>query len=314
MFSKEDILQVSKIKSMSDGDKVKGLLLIKDYKKRKTKTGGYFIDGTVEGLGSMGFKAWENSEAFNKLDVSDYNDTVASIFGKVNIFNGFFSIVIEDLNSVDLSGASITKESFFSSRYDGEQYFDATRKLLARLADNACVEIFDKVTENIKERFVLEFAAKSHHDNCRSGLIAHTYKCLYICKILALYPDIVKQQGGNISLIALGIAIHDIGKVFEYTNGSVINMGMIVSHHTFGVEILFGYKDFIVNKKGEDFFYRLCAIIEQHHGKFEESPRTIEAYIVHLIDNMESTLQLLNQELEGFQPGNQLFIDEFKLS
>ena len=313
MYSKNDIVVASKLKGLTDGDRVKGLLLMKDYKKRKTKTDSYYMDVTLEGLGSINFKAWGNSEAFDKLDVADYSDEVVSVFGKVNIFNGIFSVIIEDLNPVDLTGSSITKEDFFSSKYDGAQYFDATRNLLSKLADTACLEIFDRVVAPIKQRFIVEFAAKSHHDNCKSGLIAHTYKCLYISKILALYPDIIAQQGGNISLIALGIALHDIGKVQEYTNGSIINSGMIVSHHTFGVEMLVHNKDFIVNLKGEDFFYRLCAIIEQHHGKYEESPRTVEAYIIHLIDHLESTLQMLGQELEGFSQGSQIYFDEFKL-
>ena len=57
----------------------------------------------------------------------------------------------------------------------------------------------------------------------------------------------------------------------------------------------------------------MCSIVEQHHGEFEESPRTIEAYVIHLIDKFESDLQYLDQTLDGFEKGNQIVAESFKL-
>ena len=314
MYSENDIVKVENVRKCSNGESVNGLLLMKDYTKKTTKNGGFYFDGNLEGLGSMNFKAWGNSDAYDKLDTDDYQGQVISVYGEVNIFNGILSIIIKDLNAVDVSGEGISKNDFFASKYNEVAYFEAFKRTLGKLADENSVKIFDLVMKDIEGRFRVEFAARSMHDNCKNGLLAHSYKCLYISRLLTMYSDIVKEQGRDLSLIALGVALHDIGKVKEYTDGSIVGLGQIVSHHTFGVELLLDHKEEIVDLKGEEFFYRLCAIIEQHHGEFEERPRTIESYIVHLIDKFESDMQFLNQSLEGFEKGNQLQINGFKLS
>jgi len=48
---------------------------------------------------------------------------------------------------------------------------------------------------------------------------------------------------------------------------------------------------------GEEFYYRLQAIIQQHHGEFGEPCHTVEAYIVHLVDMFESRVQMLEESL-----------------
>ena len=66
MYSEKDILSMEVIKGMSDGEPVSGLMYLKDYTKKPTKNGGFFIDGTSEVKGAIQFKAWGNSVAFSK--------------------------------------------------------------------------------------------------------------------------------------------------------------------------------------------------------------------------------------------------------
>lgn len=313
MYSREDILNVTEVKKMPEGAFVKGLVLLKECKKKTAKNGSSYMEGMLELGGALAYKAWGNSSAFSKLDLEDYSNTVVNICAKVNLYNGVMSIILDDVFAVDLSGSEISEDDFLGGGYNGDEYFAALKKVLGSFVDEDTMSIFNIIVKDVEKRFKVEYAAKGMHDNCKGGLVAHTYKVLYICKILKLYPNILQFEG-NMNLIALGAVLHDIGKVFEYHNGSIIGNGLVVSHHTFGVEMLFKYKNMIVEKKGEEFFYRLCAIIEQHHGEYEERPRTIEAYLIHQIDKIESSLQLLNQSLEGFEKGNQLVIDSFKLS
>ena len=92
--------------------------------------------------------------------------------------------------------------------------------------------------------------------------------------------------------------MHDIGKIYEYTNGVIKGNGLIVSHNTFGVEMLSKHKDFIVEKKNEEFYYRLLAIIVQHHGEFGENPRSVEAFMIHMVDYLESSFQAIEESYE----------------
>lgn len=313
MYSEKDILSMEVIKGMSDGELVSGLMYLKDYTKKPTKNGGFFIDGTSEVKGAIQFKAWGNSVAFSKMDEEDYTDHVVWVNGKVNLFGGAISLIIDDLNAVEAESSGITEADFFYSKYNGKAYMEAIRKSLVKMAGEKALKAFNILIGDIEESFIQEFAAKGHHDNCRSGLVAHTYKVLYIGKVLKMYQNIMTFEGTT-DLLYLGCAIHDIGKTVEYKNGSVVGLGRICSHHTFGVEMLMKHKDELISLYDEEFFYRLCAIVEQHHGEFEESPRTFEAYIIHLIDKFESDLQFIDQSLEGFERGSQLTVNCFKLS
>lgn len=312
MYTSKDILKAYDLKKMSDGEVISGLALLKDVQKKPTKNGSVFFDGSIEVIGTLQFKVWSGKPAFTKLDTEDYAGQVVWLNGKVNLFGGAISILIEDLNAVELKGSDISESDFFESKYNGKAYYKGLRDNLLKMTNEKILEVFDIVMQGNEEHFCTEFAAKGHHDNCKSGLVAHTYKVLYIGKILKLYPNI-QNFVGNLDLLYLGAALHDVGKIFEYTNGSIVKLGQICSHHTFGVEVLLMHKKEIVTMYDEEFFYRLCAIIEQHHGEFEERPRTIEAYVIHLIDRLESGLQYLDQTLDGLDKGSQVVIEGFKL-
>lgn len=312
MIQKENILNAEALKTKSDNEVVTGLFLVKEYTKKSTKTGSFYIDGVLECKGTLFFKAWGNSDAFDVFQDYDLSGKVCMGVCKVNLYGGSLSLIVDTVKPINLDGTGITISDFFTSKYDVDSYFSAILGMLKKSVDEPSQRVFQIVMKDLVDRFKVEFAAKGHHDNCRGGLVAHTYKVLYMMKMVKFYTEILRVEG-NLNLLYLGAALHDIGKVYEYSDGAISGMGKIVSHHTFGVEILVSHKDEIVALVGEEFFYRLCAVIEQHHGEYEETPRTIEAYIIHLVDKFESSLQVLDQKLEGLNRGDQIQIDTMKL-
>lgn len=281
---------------MSDGQLFETVALIKGYDVKPTKTGGKFIGGCLEIKGSVDFKVWAGS-LLDDMEKYDYSDTICKISGKVNEYNGLKSLVLNDIKALD--EGTYDQSDFFEDKYDVEAYWNGLVNLIKKNSSLESFEIFSEVMsyEGLSKRFKVEFAARGHHDAVKTGLLAHTYKVTYIMsRVLKLYPTICSTLDTDV--LVLGSALHDIGKVYEYTNGVIKDNGLLVSHHTFGVEILSKYKEFIISKKSEEFYYRLLAIIEQHHGEFEETPRTIEAMIVHLVDNIESRMQIINETYE----------------
>ena len=157
------------IKGMSDGEPISGLMYLKDYTKKPTKNGSFFIDGTSEVKGAIQFKAWGNSTAFTKMDEEDYTDHVVWVNGKVNLYGGAISLIIDDLNAVETASSGITEASFFYSKYNGKAYMEAIRKSLVKMAGEKALKAFNILIGDVEESFIQEFAAKGHHDNCRSG-------------------------------------------------------------------------------------------------------------------------------------------------
>ena len=87
---------------------------------------------------------------------------------------------------------------------------------------------------------------------------------------------------------------------------------MKLSHHTFGVMLCTKNEDLIVSALGKEGYYTLLSVIEQHHGEFGERPRTVAAYVVHLIDSVEAKLSTI-ESMIGESNGAQIQYDNYKL-
>ena len=298
------------LEELSDGNVFETVALIKGYDVKPTKTGGKFIGGCVEIQGTVDFKVWSGNKLFENMLQYDYSDTVCHIVGKVNDYNGTRSLILTDVKA--LEEGTYDKSYFFEDKYDTERYWVALCSLINKNCSQDGIDIFNKVMSDEElSSFKTEFAARSHHDAVKSGLLAHTYKVTYIMtKIIKLYTSICSVI--DTDEVILGCALHDIGKVKEYTNGLVKGNGLLVSHHTFGVEILAKYKDFIIDRKSEEFYYRLLSVVEQHHGEFGETPRTIDAFLVHLADNIEAKFQVIEETFE--KDIHSVSLDDFKLN
>lgn len=302
MLTKKDL------DKMVDGQSFETIAVVKSYDIKVAKNGKKYLDGLLEAKGTIPFKVWAGS-LFDDMSACDYGDTKCNVRGKVNEYNGAKSLVLSDVKALGEQGA-YDPEDFFETKYNISAYWDGLCNLVAKHTSEKGYKIFEKVLSGINDRFKVEFAARGHHDAVMGGLLAHTYKVTNImARVLKLYPTLDSKMDKD--LLIVGSALHDIGKVYEYTNGSIIGNGLLVSHHTFGVEIITVMKDEIIELKSEEFYYRLLAIIEQHHGEFEETPRTIEAYLVHLADLIESKYEAISESLEN---GDEVVnIDGFKL-
>lgn len=142
--------------------------------------------------------------------------------------------------------------------------------------------------KGLKDRFFFEYAAVSMHDAKPYGLANHTLKMLEIGKV------VIEQQKriGALSadeedIILLGIVLHDLGKVYEYSDGMASDVAFL-GHRYFGLLLLGGLRDKVVELYSMDFYNMLVSVVLQHHGAYGERPTTIYAYIVHCLDMLES--------------------------
>jgi HD superfamily phosphodiesterase len=167
-----------------------------------------------------------------------------------------------------------------------------------------------EVIPDLFPSFKTEQAAISHHDSYLRGLYAHSYKVARYAKSIIENPLYVFKDLPTDSkeLVVLGAFLHDLGKTLEYDHGKVSSVGTKVSHRTLMTERCAQLKDKIVKLYGEDGYWTLISIFEQHHGKYEESPRTIEAYIVHLADNLDAMLTDLSDSIKNKNQDNQLYV------
>lgn len=307
----------SEVEGLSDKFGVDGLCLVQSYSKQPTKNGGSFIGGLLStSEGDISFKAWSNSWAYTSFTESELKGKVVSLSGEVNVFNGTKSIIVSRVEVVSeetLNAMGVSAEDFMFIRYNVEAYYEKYVSILKNNLSEEAFRVFSAIMEKYGERVKSEFAAVSHHDSCRGGLLAHSLKVCQVASIVRLYPNVLKWVGGD--LLYLGCAIHDIGKIMEYNMGDISEEGKILSHLVSGAILVASeFGDLISSTMGEKFLYDLLSVVSCHHGEFGEPPRTVAAYVVHLIDKMESVMTSLNEQLEGSIRGDVMQFDGFKLS
>ena len=275
------------------GDTISGLVLLREVKRQVTKNGKPYFSGIICSGVDMPIKAWDNSSAFKFLEKEDLSGKVVYISGNWNEYQGRFSIV---LDSVMANAETVAMDAmqFIPTKYNIDAYWNGLKQIMqSNLTENgmklANKFLFDN--EEVAEAFKVEFAAKSHHDNCKGGLLAHTYKICYIMQVVfSLYKDIADKD-----ICMLGALLHDIGKVKEMHMG-VYQPCSKVTHRFLGIEML--DKDLIVSLYSEEWYYELVSILLQHHGECGDPCKTVSARIVNLVDEFEASAMLLKQAIE----------------
>ena len=304
LLNKEEILQ------QADKELVKGISILSSYSVQTAKNGKEYYNGTLKAQGNLEFKVWGGT-LFDQLKAEDYTGVPVYIEAEVNVWNDTKSLILKKVVAVDTEDLGIDITPLDPTKYDiaaNEKEFYALLK--EELNPNG-FELFKKIYNRIRKEFRSEYAAVKIHDAYRGGLLAHTLKMLKILRFIwNTYPNI--RENMNKDLVFIGLAVHDMGKIVEYNNGTRTDIAF-ATHNFLGQEILFEFKKDIVEgfeatvkgseetlsvePFGNDFYYRLQAIIQQHHGEFGEPCHTIESYLVHLVDMFESRVEIFEESL-----------------
>jgi len=304
LLNKEEILQ------QADKELVKGISILSSYSSQTAKNGKEYYNGTLKAQGNLEFKVWGGS-LFDQLKAEDYIGVPVYIEAEVNVWNDTKSLILKKVVAVDVDDLGIDITPLDPTKYDiaaNEKEFYSLLK--EELSPNG-FELFKKIYNRIRKEFRSEYAAVKIHDAYRGGLLAHTLKMLKVLRFIwNTYPNI--RENMNKDLVFIGLAVHDMGKILEYNNGTRTEIAF-ATHNFLGQEILFEFKKdivegfeapvkgsdepIVVEPFGSDFYYRLQAIIQQHHGEFGEPCHTIESYLVHLVDMFESRVEIFEESL-----------------
>ena len=292
-----EIAQASVAGNPIDDIKGSGVALIKSFSTGLTKHGKSKYTGILMNKSEVRFNVWYGSAAFKTLEALPPSTTMFAV--KVNYTVTIYGLVldsIEPLNDYD-------PDDFTVKKYDPDDQMAFFEEVLSKCnASEKAKEAIEIILhlgtdDEINNRFIKEYAAMVHHDNCDGGLFAHTTKCLSIyAKVKSMYEFLEDERMND--LMTISIALHDVGKIFEMNSG-VYQAFSFITHRGLGLEYFIRYKEMIIDLYDEEFFYMVCSAILQHHGEYGENPRTVCAELVHKIDEMEATLTGIEELLEN---------------
>jgi len=158
--------------------------------------------------------------------------------------------------------------------------------------------------EDFWQAFCEAPAAKAMHHARIGGLLEHSVSCLNIARALAeIYPV-------DRDLLFFGAIFHDVGKVRElsWDRGAFAytTEGRLLGHVVLGERLVSSYVAAIPGFP-EELALRLSHLLISHQGETEygspERPKTLEALLVHLIDNLDARAAMYLETTTNVSPG-----------
>ena len=154
------------------------------------------------------------------------------------------------------------------------------------------------------EAFCEAPAAKGMHHARIGGLLEHSVSCLRIARALAeIYP--VERD-----LFLFGAIFHDVGKVRELSWDSggfaYTTEGRLLGHVVLGERLVASYVS-ALSDFPEELALRISHLLLAHQGEIEygspERPKTLEALLVHLVDNLDARAAMYLESTTNVSPG-----------
>lgn len=249
----------------------------------------------MDETGAIFAKKWNITEEEKKqFKIGD----IVHITGHGNEFNGKTQIIIDSIRIVDDS-EDINLENFYKTApLTKEEIRKNIIGFISKIKNSKLQLITKTLFERYEESYLTYPAASKNHHAYISGLGYHVLTMLKIARsLVGIYPNV------NEDLLYAGIILHDIGKVIElsdYRNPEYTTIGKLIGHINIAFEII-GQTAKELGINGEEIML-LQHIILAHHGELEygspKRPQILEAEFVHLIDLIDSRINMILQELE----------------
>jgi 3'-5' exoribonuclease len=159
----------------------------------------------------------------------------------------------------------------------------------------------------VRSRLLTAFGAKAIHHAYLGGLLEHTLSvCKVVLAVCSVYPRLDKE------ILIVAALLHDLGKAWELSGGisaEYTDEGRLLGHIQITLEVL---EPMLRKEKDLDpgLALHLKHLIVSHHGEYEfgspKRPKTAEAMVLHLADNMDAKLNIFDSafcgdRVEGFQ-------------
>ncbi|MBO1002917.1 3'-5' exoribonuclease YhaM [Pseudogracilibacillus auburnensis] len=283
------------------GDTFDGFMLIKTATKGTASNGKQFLTlFFVDATGEIDAKLWDAS----KEDVETFTEEkVVKIVGDINEFRGKAQMRIKSIRPAQVTDGVRVSDFLEKSPIDKEMLQEQLMEAIFEMKNPNLQRIVRAFVKKYHEDLFIYPAASKNHHAFVSGLAYHIVTMLKVAKQLCLvYPELNKD------LLYAGIILHDIGKLHELTgvvSTSYTMEGTLLGHISLMVTEIKQVADEL-NIDGEEVVI-LQHLVLSHHGKAEwgspKPPLVREAEILHLIDQIDAKVNMLNRALDKTRPG-----------
>ncbi|MDT2809561.1 HD domain-containing protein [Enterococcus asini] len=292
-----------KIRELVLDQEFTGFYLIKNADVRLAKNGKKFIAFTFQDTsGTIDGKFWDASEEEIQRFAAG---KVVALQGKREVYNGNPQVKIMHLRLTKIDEPGEPTLYMERAPLKKEAMEEEINKTLFEITNPNWNRIVRFLLNKYQKEFFDFPAAKRNHHAFASGLAYHTVSMLRLGKaIVAEYPEL------NSSLLYAGIILHDLGKVLELSGPMSTEYtlaGNLVGHLVLvDEEIVKACIALKFDENKEDIVV-LRHMVLSHHGLLEYGspvrPRIMEAEILHQIDNLDASMQMMLTSIRQTTPG-----------
>ncbi|SER96491.1 3'-5' exoribonuclease YhaM [Salisediminibacterium halotolerans] len=283
------------------GDSIDAYVLIKQVKKGIASNGKPFLSLQLsDQTGEIDAKLW----AISAEDEAVFRaGTIVHVQGDVQDFRGQRQLRIKSLRPATAMDHVRPEDFMPTAPRNKEDMLEEVHQYIFEMNNAKIQRLTRHLLKKHQQAFIMAPAATKNHHEYASGLIYHVVSMLHAAKSLAqLYPSL------DTDLLYAGVILHDMAKVRELSGPMTTEYtleGKLIGHIPLMVtEIDNAAKELSI--EGEEVMV-LQHMILSHHSKPEwgspKPPLVKEAELLHLIDNIDARMNMLDRALERVEPG-----------
>jgi len=290
------------VNEIKENENVDSLFLVREKSSGVTKTGNAYLKLRLgDRSGEMEGRIWTSvgglAESFEK-------DDFVHVKGRAVSFQEHLQLNITHIERV--GEEDIVLSDFFPvSEKDIDEMFQTLTEITRQVKNPylcQLLRLFWK-DESFIERFKIAPASKWLHHTYLGGLLDHTLSLAQL-----VLKNASHYQGLNLDLLLTASILHDLGKVDELSyrrSFDYSDEGRLLGHIVLGIERV---EDKIRQLPDfpKDLSILLKHLLISHHGQYiwgsPKKPMTLEAVILHYLDDMDAKMNGIKQFLKARVP------------
>jgi len=300
---------------MVDKDEFTGYYLLKEVAAKPANNGTTYFEITLtDKTGSIAAKMWEIS---NQDQETFFPMSIVKVKGMCHIYREKLQVKITKMRlSTEAEGYRI--EDFVKAApVPVIDLIHGIEKTIEKIRHKRMRKIVEFCYWRCKEDLMHIPAAKKNHHAYFAGLAYHMNRMLEIGEFI-----IEQRPFLNPDLLRAGIILHDLAKsremvseagiCYDYTvEGNLIGHLVLVNDWITEAAIHFGIP------LQDELIIALKHMVLSHHGKGEygspKSPQLPEAVALHMIDNLDATLQACEDTLDE-TPAHEVWTPKIRMN
>lgn len=294
---------MKKIRELTVDETFELFLLIKNADVRVAKNGKKFIAFTFQDTsGTIDGKYWDAADD----EIKRYEPgNVVLLSGKREVYQGNPQVKIMHMRLARPEEPGDPSLYMERAPIKREEMVEEINQTIFEITNAHWQRIVRYLLTTYQKEFFDFPAAKRNHHAFANGLAYHTISMLRLGKsICKEYNEL------NAALLYSGIILHDLGKVKELTGAMATEYtiaGNLIGHLVLiDEEITKACIALKIDENEEDVIV-LRHMVLAHHGLLEYGspvrPRILEAEVLHQIDNMDASIQMMLGSIRQTAPG-----------